>query len=66
LRRIKNTPGSLEESLAALDRDHDFLLAGGVFTPDLIETWVDWKRSNEIDPVALRPTPYEFYLYFDV
>jgi glutamine synthetase len=66
LRRIKNTPGSLEESLAALDRDHDFLLAGGFFTPDLIETWVDWKRSNEIDPVALRPTPYEFYLYFDV
>jgi glutamine synthetase len=66
LRRIKNTPGSLEESLAALDRDHDFLRAGGVFTPDLIETWVDWKRSNEIDPVALRPTPYEFYLYFDV
>lgn len=66
LRRIKGTPGSLPEALAALKADHAFLLEGGVFTPDLIESWIDWKQTNEINPVALRPTPYEFYLYFDV
>jgi glutamine synthetase len=66
LRRIKSTPGSLEEALNALERDHDFLLEGGVFDKSLIESWIAYKRANEIDPVALRPTPYEFYLYFDV
>ncbi len=66
LARIKSTPGSLEEVLQALEADHDFLLEGGVFTKDLIETWIDWKRTNEIAPIALRPTPHEFYLYFDV
>ncbi len=66
LRRIKSTPHSLDEALLALEKDHAFLLEGGVFTRDLIDSWIAWKRSVEIAPVALRPTPYEFYLYFDV
>jgi glutamine synthetase len=64
-KHVKNTPGSLAESLAALEADQAFLLEGGVFTPDLIETWVSYKRAKEIDPVALRPHPYEFFLYYD-
>jgi glutamine synthetase len=63
---IKSTPGSLDEVLCALERDHDFLLEGDVFSRDLIETWIDYKRENEIAPVNLRTTPYEYYLYFDV
>ena len=66
LARIKSTPGSLEDVLKALEQDHAFLLEGGVFTQDLIDAWIDWKRANEIAPINLRPTPYEFYLYFDV
>lgn len=66
LTRIKSTPGSLGEVLSALEADHAFLLEGGVFTQDLIDTWISYKRTNEIAPVNLRPTPYEFYLYFDV
>jgi len=62
---IQQVPGSLNEALAALEEDHDFLTVGGVFTPDLIETWIDYKRSKEIEPVQLRPTPHEFDLYFD-
>ncbi|MFN2495480.1 MAG: type I glutamate--ammonia ligase, partial [Pseudonocardiaceae bacterium] len=46
--------------------DHDYLLEGGVFTSDLIETWIDLKRSSEIDPLRLRPHPFEFGLYYDV
>ncbi|MBI2848493.1 MAG: type I glutamate--ammonia ligase [Chloroflexi bacterium] len=64
--KIKSTPGSLGEVLDALEKDHDFLLQGGVFTADLIETWIDYKRKNEMEPVALRPHPYEFHLYFDI
>ncbi|MBI2857253.1 MAG: type I glutamate--ammonia ligase [Chloroflexi bacterium] len=64
--KIKSTPGSLGEVLEALENDHDFLLEGGVFTPDLLETWISYKRKNELDPVALRPHPYEFHLYFDI
>jgi glutamine synthetase len=63
---VTQTPGSLPEVLAALRADQDYLLEGGVFTPDLIDTWVDWKTENEIDPVRLRPTPYEFEMYFGV
>ena len=59
-------PGSLGESLDALEADHEFLLAGGVFTPDVIDTWIDFKRTNEIEPVQLRPHPWEFYLYYDI
>ena len=62
---IQQVPGSLNEALAALEEDHDFLTVGGVFTPDLIETWIEYKRSKEIEPVQLRPTPHEFDLYFD-
>ncbi|TMB99787.1 MAG: type I glutamate--ammonia ligase [Chloroflexi bacterium] len=63
--RLRTVPGSLEESLAALERDQDFLLKGGVFTQDVIDTWISYKRENEIDPVRLRPHPWEFHLYFD-
>ncbi|HYK83071.1 MAG TPA: glutamine synthetase, partial [Gemmatimonadales bacterium] len=59
-------PGSLGEALAALEADHAFLLEGGVFTPDLLATWLAYKRAKELDPVALRPHPYEFFLYYDV
>ncbi len=65
-RRIRQVPGSLEGALAALEEDHAFLLEGGVFTPDLIETWLQIKRSREVDVVRLRPHPAEFYLYYDV
>jgi glutamine synthetase len=61
--KIKQTPGSLGEVLNALEADHDFLLEGGVFTSDLIANYIDWKRTNEVDAVALRPHPYEFHLY---
>ena len=64
-KHVKNTPGSLPESLAALEADQAFLLEGGVFTKDLIETWLSYKRAKEVDPVALRPHPYEFFLYYD-
>jgi glutamine synthetase len=62
---IAQVPGSLAEALDALEADHDFLLEGGVFSEDLIRTWIDYKRENEIDPVRLRPHPAEFALYFD-
>jgi len=64
--QVTQVPGSLPEVLTALEADHNYLLEGGVFTPDLIETWVDYKRSSEIDPVRLRPTPHEFAMYYDV
>ncbi|MEN9731261.1 MAG: hypothetical protein RL488_571 [Actinomycetota bacterium] len=63
---IPQVPGNLEAVLQALEADHDYLLAGDVFTKDLIETWIDYKRENEIKPLALRPHPYEFELYFGV
>ena len=59
-------PGSLDDALDALEADHEFLLKGGVFTEDLIETWIDYKRREECDPVRLRPHPWEFALYYDV
>jgi glutamine synthetase len=52
--------------LEALEKDKDYLTAGGVFTPDLIDTWIDYKRSKEVDPIRLRPTPYEYHLYYDI
>ncbi len=63
---IKSLPGSLEEALRALEADHDFLLRGDVFTTDLLETYVAYKREMELDPVRMRPHPHEFTLYFDV
>ncbi len=65
-RLIKQVPGSLGEVLEALEADHEFLLKGDVFTEDVIETWVAYKRESELDPVRLRPHPYEFFLYYDV
>ena len=62
---VKQVPGSLPEVLDALERDNEYLQEGGVFTSDLIETWIDWKRANEVDPVRLRPTPHEFAMYYD-
>jgi len=63
---LRTVPGSLEESLRALEEDHEFLLKSGVFTSDVLDVWQEYKREAEIDPVRLRPHPWEFYLYFDV
>jgi glutamine synthetase len=62
---IPNVPGSLDEALDALEADHEFLLKGGVFTQDLIDTWIEYKRKEEADAVRLRPHPWEFALYYD-
>jgi glutamine synthetase len=62
---IKTVPGSLAESVAALEADHDFLLKGDVFTADVLDTWITLKRTKDIAPVNLRPHPYEFFLYYD-
>ena len=64
--KIESTPGSLPEVLDALKADHDFLLKGDVFTPDVVENWVAYKRENEVDAIRLRPHPWEFALYFDI
>lgn len=65
LRDVPKMPGSLDEALDALERDHEYLLKGDVFTEDVIGTWIDYKRKNEVAVVALRPHPMEFALYFD-
>jgi glutamine synthetase len=62
---IKQVPSSLSAVLEALEADHDFLLKGDVFTTDFLEAYITYKRQNEVDPIRLRPTPYEFALYFD-
>ena len=64
--RIQSVPGSLAESLKALEADHDYLLQGEVFTADLVETWLEYKWTREVEQVALRPHPWEFHLYHDV
>ncbi len=66
LRNVPSTPGSLEESLKALERDHEFLLRGDVFTEELVSLWIKYKMTNEVKQVALRPHPYEFMLYYDI
>lgn len=63
---VRSTPGSLAEVLDALQKDHGWLLQGNVFTPDVVETWLTYKRERELAAVNLRPVPYEFYLYFDL
>ncbi|MEX2399865.1 MAG: type I glutamate--ammonia ligase [Rhodothermales bacterium] len=65
LAATEKTPASLEEALDALQNDHEFLLRGDVFTDDLIETWISYKFENELEPLRLRPHPYEFFLYYD-
>jgi glutamine synthetase len=64
--KVMNTPGSLADVLDALEADHDFLLQGDVFTPDILEAYIAYKREAEVDPVRLRPHPHEFTLYFDI
>jgi glutamine synthetase len=63
---VPKTPDSLEASLAALDADHEFLLRGDVFTKDVIDTWIDYKMTREVEAMRLRPHPYEFCLYYDM
>jgi len=63
---IQQVPGSLPEVLQSLEADHDYLLEGDVFTEDLISTWCEWKRKNEIDPIRFRPHPHEFEMYYDL
>ncbi|MEE9211365.1 MAG: type I glutamate--ammonia ligase [Phycisphaeraceae bacterium] len=63
---VPQTPGSLEQALDALNDDRDFLLKGNVFTPDVIDTWVEYKMENEVDALRLRPHPYEFVMYYDI
>jgi glutamine synthetase len=66
LLKVPTAPGSLEEALRNLEKDHEFLLAGNVFTEDVIETWIEYKMEREVKPMQLRPHPYEFSLYYDV
>jgi len=61
----RHTPANLEEAIDALEADHQFLTVGGVFTDDVIQTWINWKRDNELKELALRPHPHEFALYYD-
>jgi glutamine synthetase len=66
LATIGQVPSSLEEALAALEADNEFMKKGGVITDDLIETWINYKRVNEVDAIRLRPHPWEFMLYYDI
>src|SRR5450432_315929 len=66
MKRVPSMPGSLEEALNCLEDDHNFLLRGDVFTEDLIETYISYKRKNEADQVRLRPHPWEFAMYYDI
>jgi glutamine synthetase len=63
---VPNMPSNLEEALACLEEDHDFLLKGDVFTEDAISSWLEYKREEEVNPVRLRPHPHEFELYYDI
>ncbi len=64
--KVPSVPGSLDGVLAALKADHKFLLQGGVFTEELIDLWIEYKTKNEVDPIRMRPNPYEFHLYYDI
>jgi len=66
LAALATVPDSLPKALDALEADQDYLTAGDVFTPDLIATWIDYKRTREVDPMRFRPHPHEFELYFDI
>ena len=66
-KEVKSTPGSLDQALDALERDHKFLLLrGDVFTADVIEIWLDYKRKREVNDIRLRPNSYELHLYYDI
>ena len=64
LSKYKHTPGSLSEAIDALEKDHAFLTKDDVFTNDLVETWINWKRTEELGPLSQRPHPYEFQMYY--
>jgi glutamine synthetase len=66
LEKVPQAPDSLESALEHLKSDNAFLKKGGVFTDDLIDTWINYKMENEVKPMALRPHPYEFHLYYEV
>ena len=66
LSNIPRLPATLSEALDVLEEDHQFLLKGDVFTQDVIDRWISYKREVEVDAMALRPHPYEFHLYYDV
>jgi glutamine synthetase len=66
LAQVPSMPGSLEGALDALEADHQFLLHGDVFTEDLLQTYIAYKREKEVDAIRLRPHPYEFALYYDI
>jgi glutamine synthetase len=66
LKDVPSLPASLDEALNALETDHEFLLKGDVFTPQLIDRWIGYKREKEIQPLRLRPHPLEFSMYFDI
>src|SRR5713101_4015941 len=66
LAKVPKAPGSLDDALNHLERDHEFLLQGDVFTRDVISTWIWYKREKEVDAIRLRPHPYEFALYYDI
>ena len=65
-KNVPTVPGSLDQAIKCLQQDYEFLLAGEVFTRDVIETWVEYKIENEVNPIRLRPVPYEFSLYYDI
>jgi glutamine synthetase len=66
LKKIPQMPSSLEEAINNLKNDHEYLLKGDVWTKDAIETWIEYKRTREVDALRLRPHPYEFFLYYDI
>ena len=66
LEKVPQTPGSLRDALYALENDHDYLLKGDVFTPDVIDTWISYKMTREVQAIELRPHPWEFALYYDI
>jgi glutamine synthetase len=65
-KKVPQVPGSLEGALAALEADHDFLLKGDVFTKDVIEAYIEYKRTREVDAIRLRPHPHEFMMYYEI
>jgi glutamine synthetase len=66
IKHVPSLPGSLEESLKALAHDHKFLLEGGVFHEEFIHLWINYKMEKEVNPMRMRPHPYEFHLYYDI
>ena len=66
LANVPSMPGSLEDALSALERDHDFLLKGDVFTEELLRTYIEYKQEKEVNAMRQRPHPFEFSLYYDI